>query len=74
MVILELFGCLGGCIILVKNIWYLCKWVYQHVERYQMYKEAYEDRDKKEEIVTMGFKTKKEHEEIESKLRARKGA
>ena len=71
----EFLGCLGGCLVVLD--WFIvgCKFLFKFIKKYQKYKDAYEylkeEKDNKDNIKSMGFKTKKEQEEIEAKLRER---
>ena len=71
----EFLGCLGGCLVVFDFIVAIGKAVYKLSKRYYKYKDAYEylkeEKDNKDNIKSMGFKTKKEQEEIEAKLRER---
>lgn len=72
----EFFGCLGGTLVVIDYIIKIIMVVIKAFKDYYMKKGAEEERHKAEEekITTMGFKTKKEQEEIEARLQMRKRA
>lgn len=75
----EFLGCLGGCLVVLDWIIVGCKALYKFIKKYYKYKDAYEylkeeEKDNKDNIKSMGFKTKKEQEEIEAKLKERRRA
>lgn len=65
---------LGGCLVVLDWCLTGCKSLYRFIKKYREYKDAYKylkEEDNKDNIKSMGFKTKKEQEEIEAKLRER---
>lgn len=68
MNLLTVLGSIGGTIFLITYVVKICMMFYRFYRDYKKYESAYHDRNDEEEVKTIGFKTKKEQEEIEAKM------
>ena len=68
------FGCLGGAFYVIDTVCVIAWKILQIRKKYQTYKAAYEEKEDSGIKAPMGFKTKKEQEEIAAKMSQMKQA